>query len=255
VNNEHLIREYVKNRDPKLRDQIIVEFLPIVKYVIGRMRLAVNNKGELEDIHSAGILGIIHALEDYDISKNTKFKTYATWRVQGFILDYLRKIDVVSRGDRAKIREIEKATSELTKKYGREPLDQEIAQKLNLDLAELYRLLEMTQLNFKVTFDQKQNINGEEIRLSDVIADESYESPFELTCKNDMINLIKEAIGTIPERARLIVVMYYYEEMTLAEIGKVLGLSESRVSRLLGKALIAIRSEINEMKNQTRICN
>ncbi|MFQ5705961.1 MAG: sigma-70 family RNA polymerase sigma factor [bacterium] len=253
MESEELVKAYKRNPEPELREQVVVQFLPIVKYVIGRMHLTVKNKAEIEDIHSAGILGLLHALEDFDVARNTKFKTYATWRVRGFILDYLRQIDFLSRTDRAKIRAIERVIAELTQKYGREPSNQEIAQEIDVDLTEFNRLLELTQLNFIVPFDQKQALNDEQITLSEVIADESNEGPFEQSSKSDLLNLVKEAIGNLPERLRLIVLMYYNDEMTLAEIGKVLCLSESRVSRLLGKALLSIRQEILEINVPSKV--
>ena len=177
MNNEDLVKQYLKSGDPKLREQSIIRFLPVVKYVIGRLNLPVRNKTELEDIHSAGIVGLIRALEDFDLSKNTAFKTYATWRVRGHILDYLRKIDFISRGDRTKIRMIEKAISDLSLHYGREPSAFEVANTLGMDLRECHRLLEAAQLSFTISLDQTQQIDGEEVRLSDVIADEKIIGP------------------------------------------------------------------------------
>jgi len=220
----------------------------MVKYVLGRMNLSVRNRTELEDIHSAGILGLIRALEDYDITKNTAFKTYATWRVRGNILDYLRKIDLVSRGDRAKLKEIEEAISTLIPKTNREPTAFEIANALGIDLKECHRLLELTQLNFTISLDQTHQHNGEEVRLSEVIADESGPGPFEQLSRQHTLKLVKKAIFNLPERQRLIVLMYYNDEMTLLEIGKVMSLSESRISRLLGKAILLIRNELKNME-------
>ncbi len=253
MNNEDLVREYIKTRDPKLREQVIVKFIPIVKYVIGRLNLSVRNKMELEDVHSAGVVGLIRALDDFDVSKNTSFKTYATWRVRGNILDYLRQIDVVSRGDRAKLREMENTISELTLKLNREPSALEIANAMRVDLRECHRLLELAQLNFMVSLDQTHNSGGDELRLSEVIADESDNGAFDFVSKNNILKLVTEAIKRLPERQRLIVLMYYHDEMTLLEIGKVLNLSESRISRLLGKAILSIRSELRSMKVQLPI--
>lgn len=253
MNPEDLVREYTRRRDPKLREQVIIQFLPLVRFVLGRMQLPRRSKTEFEDIHSAGILGLIQAFDDFDISKKTKFKTYATFRIRGHILDYLRKIDFISRSDRAKIRAIERTLSQLTKQLAREPSDAEVVAELGLDLDEYHRLMELVQLNFTITFDQKQNINDEEVRLSEVIADNSYEGPLEQFSKKDMFNLVKEAIRNLPEREKLIVIMYYSDEMTQLEIAKVLDLSESRVCRLLGKALLKIRNEVNEVKNQTEV--
>lgn len=250
MNNEDLVKQYLKSGDPKLREQSIIRFLPVVKYVIGRLNLPVRNKTELEDIHSAGIVGLIRALEDFDLSKNTAFKTYATWRVRGHILDYLRKIDFISRGDRAKIRKIEKAISDLSLRYGREPSAFEVANTLGMDLRECHRLLEAAQLSFTISLDQTQQIDGEEVRLSDVIADEKIIGPLEQLSKKNTLWLVKEAIFRLPERQRLIVLMYYNDEMTLLEIGKVLNLSESRISRLLGKAILCIRNELKGMEVQ-----
>ncbi|MFQ5769849.1 MAG: FliA/WhiG family RNA polymerase sigma factor [bacterium] len=250
MNNDDLVSEYLKSRDPKLREQIIIKFIPIVKYVIGRLNLSIRNKNDLEDIHSAGITGLIRALEDFNASKNTKFKTYATWRVRGFILDYLRQIDIISRGDRAKLKEIERVSSELTFKLNREPTDLEIVNEIGIDLKECHRLMELTHLNFSISFDQTHKVGEEEVRLSEIITDENGTDPFEQLSKKNLLKIVKEAIFNLPERQRLIVLLYYNDELTLLEIGKVLNLSESRVSRLLGKAILNIRKELKKQKIQ-----
>ncbi len=248
MNNEDLVREYLRTKDPKLREQVIIRYIPIVKYVIGRLNLSVRNKTELEDIHSAGIMGLIRALQDFDITKETTFKTYANWRIRGNILDYLRKIDIVSRGDRAKLKQIERTISALGFKFGREPSAFEVANEMGIDLRECHRLLEIAHLNFTISIDQTQNVDGEELRLSDVLADEKSFDPLEKVSRMNILNLVKDAIYNLPERQRLIVLMYYNDEMTLLEIGKVLNLSESRISRLLGKAILSIRSDLKNMK-------
>ncbi|MFQ5750508.1 MAG: FliA/WhiG family RNA polymerase sigma factor [bacterium] len=250
MNNDDLVSEYLKSRDPKLREQIIIKFIPIVKYVIGRLNLSIRNKNDLEDIHSAGITGLIRALEDFNASKNTKFKTYATWRVRGFILDYLRQIDIISRGDRAKLKEIERVSSELTFKLNRAPTDLEIVNEIGIDLKECHRLMELTHLNFSISFDQTHKVGEEEVRLSEIITDENGTDPFEQLSKKNLLKIVKEAIFNLPERQRLIVLLYYNDELTLLEIGKVLNLSESRVSRLLGKAILNIRKELKKQKIQ-----
>jgi len=251
VNSEDLVKQYLKSKDPKLREQVIVRFIPIVKYVIGRLNLSVRNKTELEDIHSAGIIGLLRALQDFDTSKNTAFKTYATWRVRGNILDYLRKIDFVSRGDRAKLREIEKAMADLLLRFGREPSAFEVSNEIGMDLRECHRLLEMAQLNFMLSLDQTQELDGEEVRLSEVIPDENSTGPLDELNRKNVLEMVKEAILKLPERQRMIVLMYYQDEMTLLEIGKVLNLSESRISRLLGKAILGIRNEMKSLHVQS----
>ncbi len=247
MNNEDLVKEYVKSQNPKLREQVIVGFIPIVKYVTGRMNLAVRNKTDLEDIHSSGIIGLIRALEDFDIKKNASFKTYATWRVRGYILDYLRKIDIVSRSDRAKLKEIEHSISKLTFELNREPSNVEIANDTGMELKECHRVMEMAQMNFSISLDQPHNVDGEEVRLSEAIPDNHSVGPFEQLSRKNTLNSVKEAIYKLPERQRLIVLMYYHDEMTLVEIGKVLNLSESRISRLLGKAILTIRNELRRL--------
>ena len=250
MNNDDLIKEYVKTQDPKLREQIIVQFIPIVRYVAGRMNLAVRNKAELEDIHSAGITGLIRALEDFDASKNTKFKTYATWRVRGFILDYLREIDFISRGDRAKLKEIEGAMARLTPRLNREPSYFEVANELDLDIKECHRIMELAQLSFRVSLDQTHDLDGEQVTLSEIVPDDKAIGPLESVSNNDTRRFVRNAIFKLPERQRLIVLMYYNDEMTLLEIGKVLNLSESRISRLLGKAILSIRQDLKAQNVQ-----
>ena len=250
MKKEDLVREYAKSKDPKLREQIIIGFMPIIKYVIARMNLAVRNKTELEDIHSAGIFGLLRAMEDFDLSNNTAFATYATWRIRGNILDYLRKIDIISRGDRAKIKQIETTIGNLTLRNNREPSAFEISNELGLDLKECHRVFELVQLNFTISLDQIQYFDGEEVKLSDVIADETWISPLDEVNRENILKLVTDAILRLPERQRMIVVMYYNDEMTLLEIGKTLNLSESRISILLGKAILTIRNELKSMKVQ-----
>jgi len=247
VNSEDLVKQYLKTKDPKLRDQVIIRFVPVVKYVMARLNLSVRNKTELEDIHSSGIMGLLHALDDYDLSKNTAFKTYATWRVRGGILDYLRKIDFVSRGDRAKLRDIEKTMNQISFRFGREASAFEVANELGMELRECHRLLEMAQLNFMLSIDQTQTHDGEEVRLSEILPDPDAIGPYEEVSQKSTLNAVKEAIFKLPERQRLIVLMYYTDEMTLLEIGKTLNLSESRISRLLGKAVLSIRLELKKV--------
>jgi len=247
VNNEDLVREYLKSQNPNLREQVIVRFMPLVKYVIGRMNLAVRNKTELEDIHSSGIIGLIRALEDFDITKNASFKTYAVWRVRGYILDYLRKIDIVSRSDRAKLKEIERSISKLAFELNREPSNVEIADDIGMDLKECHRVMEMAQMNFSISLDQPHEVDGEEVRLSEAISDKNDVGPFEQLSRKNTLTSVKDAIYKLPERQRFIVLMYYHDEMTLLEIGKVLNLSESRISRLLGKAILTIRNELRRL--------
>lgn len=244
MNNDDLVKEYLRSRNSKLRDQVIHRFLPVVKYVIGRLNLSVRNRAEMEDIQSAGITGLIRALDDFDVSRNTSFKTYATWRIRGFILDYLRQIDLISRGDRARLKEIERAVSALTLRLKREPMDFEIAEEVGIEQREYHRLLEMAQLNYTISLDQPQHLDDEEVRLSDVLTDENDADPFDHASREDLLHRVKDAIKQLPERQRMIVLMYYNDDMTLLEIGKVLNLSESRVSRLLGKAVLQMRQEI-----------
>lgn len=250
MKKEDLVREYAKSKDPKLREQIIIGFMPIIKYVIARMNLSVRNKTELEDIHSAGIFGLLRAMENFDLSKNTAFATYATWRIRGNILDYLRKIDIISRGDRAKIKQIETTIGNLTLRNNREPSAFEISNELGLDLKECHRVLELVQLNFTISLDQIQEFDGEEVKLSEVIADETWISPLDEVNRENILKLVTDAILRLPERQKMIVLMYYNDEMTLLEIGKTLNLSESRISRLLGKAILTIRNELKSMKVQ-----
>ncbi|RMF68514.1 MAG: sigma-70 family RNA polymerase sigma factor [Calditrichaeota bacterium] len=141
----------------------------------------------------------------------------------------------------------------MTLKLNREPSALEIANAMRVDLRECHRLLELAQLNFMVSLDQTHNSDGDELRLSEVIADESDNGAFDFVSKNNILKLVTEAIKRLPERQRLIVLMYYHDEMTLLEIGKVLNLSESRISRLLGKAILSIRSELRSMKVQLPI--
>lgn len=228
---ETLVRDYQKSKNPNIRDKVILGFMPIVKYVISQMNLSVQNKAELEDIHSAGVIGLIQAFDNFDVTKNVLFKTYAVWRVRGHILDFLRKIDTISRSDRAKLKKVEKSISNLSFNLGREPTNIEISDDLKISTKECDRLVNMRVGSPKIFADDTEAIDNSPDAL-------------ESLDKKNTLSSVKIAIQNLPERQRLIVLLYYDEEMTLVEIGKKLNLSESRISRILVKTVSSLRKSV-----------
>lgn len=231
---ETLVREYQDSKNPNIRDQVIVGFMPIVKYVIGQLTLSVQNKAELDDIHSAGVMGLIQAFDNFDAEKNVLFKTYAIWRVRGHILDFLRKIDTISRTDRAKLKKIDKSISSLSFSLGRKPTNFEISDDLDITLQECDRLSSMRD-----GFVCPREIYADGSEASEAI--DTSPNPFEELVKKNNLAWVQNAIKNLPERQRLILLLYYSDEMTLREIGKQLKLSESRISRILVKSVSTLR--------------
>jgi RNA polymerase sigma factor for flagellar operon FliA len=242
-----LWRKYRASRDRQLRDRLILTYAPLVKFVAGRLGSGLPAHVDEGDLVSYGLLGLIGAIERYDPDRDVKFETYAIARIKGSIIDELRAMDWVPRSVRARARDIERAIGELEAQSGRAPSEEEIAAKLGVSEDELgENLLEISRSSI-AALDELWTVSssgGDQVALIDTIEDTQGPEPQAALAQTEMREALGEAIARLPEREKLVVTLYYYEELTLREIGEVLGVTESRVSQLHTKAILRLKARL-----------
>ena len=238
--------EFARTKDKALRDRLILTYAPLVKYVAGRLGSGLPAHVDEGDLVSYGLLGLIGAIERYDPTRDIKFETYAISRIKGAIIDELRALDWVPRSVRSRAREIERAIAELEAKTGLAPTDEQIAAKIGISVDELEESLTDIGRSSIAALDELWSVSGEgdQISLMDTIEDETGPRPESALDETEMREALADAIARLPEREKLVVTLYYYEELTLREIGEVLGVTESRVSQLHTKAILRLKARL-----------
>jgi RNA polymerase sigma factor for flagellar operon FliA len=242
-----LWRQYKSSKDQAVRDRLILTYAPLVKYVAGRLGSGLPAHVDEGDLVSYGLLGLIGAIERYDPDRDVKFETYAIARIKGSIIDELRAMDWVPRSVRSRAREIERAIGDLESKLGRAPSDEEIAGKLGLSQEELDDSLSEISRSSIAALDELwtvQGSSGDQVALIDTIEDTHGPEPQAALDQSEVKEMIADAISRLPEREKLVITLYYYEELTLREIGEVLGVTESRVSQLHTKAILRLKARL-----------
>ena len=231
------------------REAVIKEYAPMVKYVANRIAMRLPPHIEVDDLMSVGVLGLIDAIDKYDSSRGAKFKTYAAFRVRGAILDELRSMDWVPRSVRQKASAMDGVIQKLQNKLGRPPEDEEIAESMGINLDELFTMLNETKsmpiLSLEDLGIAKES--GEQQSLLDCLAGKGDADPQTQLRLNELKGIIAKAIDTLPEKERLMISLYYYEELTMKEIGEVLGITESRVSQIHSKAVFRLRNKLKSI--------
>jgi RNA polymerase sigma factor FliA len=239
--------DFSRSRDKGLRDRLILTYAPLVKYVAGRIGSGLPAHVDEGDLVSYGLLGLIGAIERFDPQRDIKFETYAIARIKGAIIDELRSLDWVPRSVRSRAREIERAIADLEAKLGRAPTDEEIASKVGISTSDLEDSLTEISRSSIAALDELWTVSsegGDAVSLLDTIEDvEGPDPQIELT-QTETKEALGEAIARLPEREKLVVTLYYYEELTLREIGEVLGVTESRVSQLHTKAILRLKAHL-----------
>lgn len=244
-----LWRLYKEEGDPQARDRLILNYAPLVKYVAGRMGTNFPSHVDESDLVSYGLLGLIGALERFEPSRNIKFETYAIARIKGSILDELRSLDWVPRSVRSMARQIEKSSASLENKLHRAPTDDELAKDLNLSKDEFQEALTRISNSSIVALEELWTISGtgtESVALIDTIEDRQSKDPAVVVDVNDVKDRLAQAIANLPEREKVVIALYYYEGLTLREIGEVLGVTESRVSQLHTKAILRLKGRLKD---------
>jgi len=238
-------QDYLTSHDRALRDQLIMQYAPLVKYVVGRMVVSLPGLINSEDILSYGTIGLIQAVARFAPAQGVKFETYAIRRIRGSIIDAIRSLHPLSRDTNRRGREIEHAYDQLIQSIGRMPEDREVAEYLGLTLDEFRRQLQESSTTI-VSLDTPLGDTGDEDRTSlvDQIVDEDEVGVSDQVERRDLKKRLVKAIQNLPERDRTLISLYYYEELTLKEISEVLGVSTSRVSQLHAAAVFKLRSAL-----------
>ncbi|MGH9301775.1 MAG: RNA polymerase sigma factor WhiG [Acidimicrobiales bacterium] len=246
-------QSYKSSGDRLSRDRLIINYSPLVKYVAGRVSAGLPNTIEQADLVSYGIFGLMDAIEKFDPERNIKFETYAIARIKGAIIDELRAIDWVPRSVRAKARNIEKAFAKLEASLGQSPSDAEVAQELGVSVKELQVMFKQISFVGLVALDEMLSGNsdrGDSATLGDTIADQGIgpQASYEV---EEVKHLLAQAINQMGDREKTVLTLYYYEGLTLAQIGQVLGVTESRVCQIHTKAVLQLRSKMSEDERTT----
>ncbi len=246
VELRELWRLYKTEGDEKARERLVVAYSPLVKFIAGRMASGLPSHVEESDLISYGLLGLIGAIERFDTEREIKFETFAVARIKGAIIDELRSLDWVPRSVRARAREVEKAHQKLEAKLQRAPTDEEMAKALEITVEEFQDVLLQIANSSVLALDDLWTFadpeGGSQISILDTIQDPRGVDPESAAQASELKDRLADAIEGLPERERLVIALYYYENLTLREIGEVLGVTESRVSQLHTKAVIGLRS-------------
>jgi RNA polymerase sigma factor FliA len=247
VELKELWRRYKEDGDKRAREQLVLAFSPLVKYVAGRMSSGLPAHVEEADLISYGLLGLISAIERFDPGREIKFETFAMTRIKGSIIDELRSLDWVPRSVRAKAREIEKANAKLEHQLHRAPTDAEVAAELDMSVEDFQDALTRISNSSVIALDELWTLSdasGDQVSLLDTIQDPDAVDPAHAMDATETKDRLADAIARLPEREKLVVALYYYENLTLREIGEVLGVTESRISQLHTKAVLRLRSRL-----------
>ena len=239
---ESLWARYTESPSREIRDQLIVHYSPLVKYVGSRVAAGLPQNVEQADLVSYGIFGLIDAIDKFDPDRGYKFETYAISRIKGAMLDELRSMDWVPRSVRTKAKKIEHANAKLEAKLGRAPSDEEIADELGITTEELDAMLAKISFVGVVALDEMLS-GGDSMTLGDTIPD-SGAGPVGSFEVEEMRQLLAESINNMTEREKIVLTLYYYEGLTLADIGNVLGVTESRVCQIHTKSVLRLRSRL-----------
>lgn len=247
---DELWLEYKKTRSPQLRDAFIRQYMPLVKYVAGKVSTGMPGSVEYDDLVGFGQFGLLDAINKYDPEKNVKFKTYAVQRIRGSILDELREMDWVPRSVRQKSREIDEAIVTVESKLGRAATDEEVAEEMGITVSELQRTV------MKVSGTSILSLNdvwyagddSDRVSIGDSIESPSSLNPDVIVEREEVRRVIIEAINELPEKEKMVLVLYYKEDLTFREIGEVLDVSESRISQLHTRANMRLRAKLTNIR-------
>ncbi len=239
-------RKFKRTKSQAIREQIVKRYLYLVKYVAGRVAIGLPPNVEFNDLVSYGILGLFDAITKYDVSQGNKFETYAVSRIRGSIMDELRKLDWAPRLLRKKAREIEKKCKELEEKHGRMATDDEVAKSLHISTGELNSIYsDLNSTSFLSLDEVWQNDDGNKpISRLQTIEDSLITNQFSYVHQSEVKEILAGVIDELPEKEKLVIVLYYYENLTLREIGEILDVSESRVCQIHTKVVMRLRAHL-----------
>jgi len=248
---EDLWHQYKVKGSESARDALIMQYVHLVKYAAGRIAIGLPSHIEIDDLFAAGLMGLIQAVEKFDPSRNIKFETYAIPRIKGAMLDELRSQDWFPRSIRHKAKLLETVLADLERKLGRAVTDQDIVEYLNISLDEYYRMLDDVAITNLISLDQTISSNSDGLYsiVGNSLPQANAMDPCDEIEEKELYEIVRDTLDTLPEKERLVLTLYYYEELTLKEIGKVLKVSESRVCQLHTKAMLRLKGRITRLLN------
>lgn len=249
ANLKELWVEYKRTAAPELRERLILHYSPLVKYVAGRVGVGLPANIDQADLVSYGIFGLIDAIEKFDVARAIKFETYAINRIRGAIIDELRSIDWIPRSIRTKAREVERAYASLEARLRRTPSEPEVAAELEISVRDLRKIFSQLSFVNVVALDELLHLGGErgdKVTLGDTIVDSKAADPVLVFEDEETKYHLADAVSGLKEREKIVITLYYYEGLTLAEIGQVLGVTESRVCQIHTKAVMQLRAKMSD---------
>jgi RNA polymerase sigma factor for flagellar operon FliA len=235
-----------KQIDPEDKDRLILEYASVIKYIAQRIATRLPPHVSVDDLINAGVIGLIDAIEKYDPSRDNTFKTYAEFRIRGAMLDELRGLDWVPRSVRQKEHALDRAYEELERRHGRSATDEEVATLLGIELEDFYTWLGQVKGVSLLSLETlgMRSSDGESINFLEILPSDEMNGPAQLLLANRLKTIIARAIEDLPYQEKVVVSLYYYEELTMKEIGKVLEITESRVSQIHTKAIFHLRTKL-----------
>lgn len=248
----HAWQAYREAQDEKAQEELVERYLPLVKYVAGRIAVGLPSHVEIEDLYSYGVFGLLDAIRRYDPHRGVKFETYAFTRIRGAMLDGLREMDWVPSSLRQKARQLERAYADVEARLGRPATDEEVAAELGLGAEEMRELLKEVSRVTLVSLDDAAwagEDDGEaDLALQEIVKDDRADDPLESARLMERKRLLAEAIDRLPPKERIVVGLYYYDGLTATEIARVMNLSVSRISQLHAKAVLRLRGRLGRHK-------
>jgi len=248
-----LWRRYKATGDEGVRERLILHYSPLVKYVAGRVGVGLPPNVDVGDCVSYGVFGLMDAIEKFEPERGIRFEPYAMRRIRGAILDELRALDWIPRSVRAKARAVERAYTALEIRLGRTPTEAEIADEMAVTLADLHQIFSQLSLVNVLALDELLGATADgpgAVSLGDTLEDAAADDPVAVFESREMRSRLGRAVTTLPDREQTVITLYYFEGLTLAEIGRVLGVSESRISQIHTKAMLALRAKLSESREQ-----
>jgi len=239
--------------DRKKRDEFIMRYAPLVKNIVERISARLpSHLNVKEDLINVGVIGLISSIEKFDKKRNVKFETYASFRIRGAVLDELRARDWMPRSTRNKHSKLEESFSALQKILGRPPEEEEMCRYLNMSLEKYHKVLDEAKGITLLSSEDLPPDYQENYRNYDVLEDIDQKNPFSFLATSELKGILKKAIDNLPDKERLILSLYYYEELTMKEIGRVVNLTESRVCQLHTQAILRLRGSLKELRGVYR---
>jgi len=241
---KRLWAEYTKNRDASIREQIIIEYAPLVKVVAGRLHMYLGYNVEYDDLVSYGVFGLIDAIDKFDYTKDIKFETYASLRIRGAILDQIRKMDWIPRTIRQKQKKIDAVIKEIELTTGKNATDEEIAKGLGISEDEYVEWQSQMKITGVVSLNEYLEQGGPELTNERGKTSAQFDAPEDVVARDELREKLKESLENLTEKEKKVILLYYYEDLTLKEISNILEVSESRVSQLHTKALQKMKTKM-----------